>query len=73
MKVILKNEYTVCLDGVNQTRFPAGEAELPTSIAAVLLDDGRASLPPVEEKALPGAPGNKMLPHAPKNKAHKGK
>jgi hypothetical protein len=66
MKVILKSAYTVAVDGIHPATFPAGEAELPASIAAVLLEDGRATLPaPSEEKMLPRAPENKMVYGAP--------
>ena len=59
MRVKLNSNYSGSLDGIHPTSFAAGqEAEIPERIAAVLLEDGRASLP---AKALAGAPENKML------------
>jgi hypothetical protein len=61
MRIKLNSDYTACLDGIHPTAFAAGqEAEIPERIAAVLLEDGRASLP-AAAKALEGAPENKML------------
>ena len=61
MRIKLNIDYTVALDGVRLNSFVAGaEVDFPERIAAVLLEDGRASLP-VAAKALKGAPENKML------------
>ena len=61
MRIKMNTDYTGALDGVHPTSFAAGqEAEIPERIATVLLEDGRASLPPAA-KALAGAPENKML------------
>jgi len=57
------------LDGINPSQFKSGEeAEIPMRIAAVLLEDGRASLP-AAAKAIPAAPENKMQPAPAANKA----
>jgi hypothetical protein len=77
MRVKINIDYTVALDGIHPTAFAAGqEAEIPERIAAVLLKDGRASLP-AAAKALEEAPQNKMLDGPGENKgkgkrAHKG-
>lgn len=71
MKIKLNIDYTVALDGINLTSFAAGqEAEFPVSIAQVLLEDGRASLP-AAAKMEPGPPENKMLDGPGANKAAK--
>ena len=70
MKIRLKVDYTVCRDGIHPESFKAKEeVEMPVSIASVLLQDGRASLPKMEG----GAPANKMVPGAPENKGAGGK
>jgi len=51
---------TIYVDGVHPIDFRAGqEAELPERIAAVLLTEGRASLPAAAKANLIGAPENK--------------
>ncbi|MCJ7643287.1 MAG: hypothetical protein MUP28_02270 [Candidatus Aminicenantes bacterium] len=68
MRIKLNIDYTVALDGIRVSSFRAGaEVDVPERIAAVLLEDGRASLPD-GAKALDGAPENKMLDGADKNK-----
>jgi hypothetical protein len=68
MRIRLNIDYTVALDGIHVSSFPAGaEVDFPERIAVVLVADGRASLP-VEGKMLDGAPENKMLDGADKNK-----
>jgi hypothetical protein len=68
MRIRLNADWTGCLDGIRPTAFQAGEvAEFPAHIAAVLLGDGRASAPE-EEKAIAGAPENKMEPGPGSNK-----
>ncbi len=52
---------TIYVDGIHPVNFLAGqEAELPERIAAVLLTEGRASLPAAAIANLIGAPENKM-------------
>ncbi len=72
MRVKINIDYTVALDGIHSTSFAAGQdAEIPERIAAVLLEDGRASLP-AAAKALEGAPKNKMLDGPGANKGESG-
>lgn len=76
MKIRLNIDYSVALDGVTTSSFPAGAVvDFPARIAGVLVGDGRASVVPApaparEEKAIPAAPENKMETAAPaaKNK-----
>lgn len=69
MRIKLNVDYTVYLDGIHASMFVAGqEADVPERIAAVLLQDRRASLP-VEAKAIEEAPENKMLAGSPENKS----
>lgn len=61
-KVIIRlnGPETIYVDGVHPIDFRAGqEAELPERIAAVLLTEGRASLPAAAKANLIGAPENK--------------
>lgn len=68
MKIHMKTDYTVCRDGIHPESFKAeGEVDMPLGIATVLLQDGRASLPP-GAKMEGRAPANKMVPGAPGNK-----
>jgi hypothetical protein len=68
VRIVLKADYTVCLNGIHPTTFAAGEeAEIPIHIASVLLGDGRAHLPSgVKMEAR--APENKMKPGPASNK-----
>jgi len=69
MRIKLNADYAVCLDGVHPSSFPAGsEIDMPTHIASVLLEDGRAALPS-EKKMEKTALENKMLNGSPENKA----
>jgi hypothetical protein len=71
MRIKLNIDYTVALDGIHIRSFLAGtEIDFPERIAAVLLADGRASLP-VEAKMEGPAPENKMLGGPPEIKAEK--
>jgi hypothetical protein len=61
IKIQFNEDWTGCLDGVNPISFQAGQvADVPAHVAAVLLEDGRATLP-CNTKALNGAPQNKAL------------
>ena len=60
-KIKLNQDMTICLDGIRPSEFKAGDVvEFPIHIAATLLEDGRASVNVIEEKAIPGASENKM-------------
>ena len=60
MIIRLNGPETIYVDGVHPIDFRAGqEAELPERIAAVLLTEGRASLPDEAKAILAGAPENK--------------
>lgn len=73
MRVKVKNDYVVYLDGISPSRFPAGETvDLPLNIAQVLLEDGRATIPGApEDKSVTRAPENKREPDPSQNKGGK--
>jgi hypothetical protein len=72
MKIVLTQDYSSCLDGIHLSEFRAWEAvDFPAHIAETLLSDGRAQHPEAfhsQEKALPGAPENKMAAAPAENK-----
>ncbi len=66
MKVKLKKNYTVCVDGIHPETYKAGDVvDLPERIGEVLVGDGRAAA----VKAKGGSPENKMEPGADANKS----
>lgn len=60
MRVRFSGDERIYVDGIHPVDFQAGqEAEIPERIAAVLLTEGRASLPAAAKANLIGAPENK--------------
>jgi len=68
MRIKLNIDYTVALDGIHISSFPAGtEVDFPERIATVLIADGRAYFPG-QAKMEDAAPENKMLDGPGRNK-----